>query len=122
MSEAIILAIIGVIATVVSGWVGWFVGKRKQNAEASLIEVQALDSIRKFYESIQKDNNATLQAYIETNRKDREELHQLRRLLDVLIDDTCLRKGCSNRIYFSTSEIEQFLNDNSKNIKEITSK
>lgn len=109
MSTELMMGLITIVSTVISGWAGWFFGRRKQNAEASILEAKGLAAIREFYESVQKDNNKALGYYIQLSEDNRRELHLLRKIVDKLIDDACLKKGCGMRVYYSPEGINQII-------------
>lgn len=111
MSTEIILALIGLASSTLSGSLGWMLGKRKQNAEASLLEANSLETTRQLYESIIKDMQSKLAYYIELSESNRKEIHMLRRLVDSLIDDACLKKGCSMRVYYDPEAINSIVSD-----------
>ena len=52
--------LLGLATTIFGGLMGWLVGKRKQNAESSLIEVEAMEAIKEFYKGALNDTNKTL--------------------------------------------------------------
>ena len=94
---------------------GWLIGKRKQNAEASLIEVKAINAIREFYESALNDTKNQLQHYIsvtELNRKEieaqRVQLQEMKTLVEALLDKTCNVENCPKRRILQTASL-QFL-------------
>lgn len=86
---------------------GWFFGRKKQRAETSIIQIQALDAIRQFYEKLLADNNNKLDYYIKVSDANRRELHALKKIVDRLIDDACLKKGCNMRLYYSQTDMEE---------------
>jgi type II secretory pathway pseudopilin PulG len=59
--EAILIALVSILGTVG----GWLFGRRKNKAEASLLEVKAITAIREFYETALKDTKNQLQYYIQ---------------------------------------------------------
>ena len=110
MTTTILVTLAGIITTIL----GFIVGKRKRNAEVSLVEnhvqtslIEVNKALSEFYNKALDDTNDKLKVYIklaEDNRKEleanRKEMHSLKRLVDRLIDDACLKKGCSSRVYY----------------------
>lgn len=119
MNTEILITLLGVISSGLTGFIGWFVGRRKQNAESSILEITALKEIRGFYEAILKDNNTQISQYIQLAKEDREDLRNLRIIVDNLIDDSCLKKGCSDRIYYDARKVNSILDSVSKLRKEV---
>lgn len=102
--ETIITGLGGIVATSLVGIISYQQGKRKQNAEAALIEVQSMQAISDFYKKALQDTNEKLGYYIkmaEDSRKVAEdgrlEIMELRDFINRMIDDGCLKKGCENR-------------------------
>lgn len=103
--ETIITGLTGILAASLAGIISYRQGKRKQNAEAALIEIQSMQAISDFYKRALQDTNEKLGYYIkmaEDSRKiaedGRKEILELRDLINNMIDDGCLKKGCENRI------------------------
>lgn len=119
MNTEILITLLGVLSSGITGFIGWFVGRRKQNAESSILEVTALKEIRAFYEAILKDNSEQISQYIQLAQKDREDLRNLRIIVDNLIDDACLKKGCSDRIYYDARKVNSILDSVNKFKKEV---
>ena len=103
--ETIITGLIGVVTTSLVGIISYQQGKRKQNAEAALIEVQSMQAISEFYKKALQDTNEKLGYYIkmaEDSRKiaedSRQEVLELRALMNKMVADGCLVKSCKERV------------------------
>lgn len=118
MSTEVILSLITILASIISGVMGWLFGRRKQNAKAVLLETQGIDAMRQFYETILNDINKRLQEYIQLSTKNRSELHQLRQVVDILIDEACLRIGCNKRIFYSSNTRDSILKHSRTTLEE----
>jgi hypothetical protein len=111
MSEAVLTAVIGGATSIIGGFVGWLMGRRKQKAEASILEIKGLDSVREFYEKVLQDNLSKLDYYIQLSEDNRKELHSLRLIVDRLVQDGCIRKGCTIRIPYDEEEVKRILHE-----------
>ena len=102
MDTSVLIALIGVLSTTISAWAGWFFGRKKQNAEVAMLQLEYIKSSDKFYKEKIKE-------LTDENREIRMEVHQLRAVVDAIIDEACLVKGCSKRIYYSPGRISEIL-------------
>lgn len=103
--ETIITGLIGIVTSSLVGIISYHQGKRKQNAEAALIEVQSMQAISDFYKKALQDTNEKLGYYIklaEDSRKlaedSRQEVIELRNYINKLVEEGCLKKDCVNRV------------------------
>lgn len=103
--ETIITGLGGIITTSLVGIISYRQGKRKQNAEAALIEIQSMQAISDFYKKALQDTNEKLGYYIkmaEDSRKVAEdgrlEIIELRNLVNKMVEDGCLKKNCETRV------------------------
>lgn len=90
-------ALVGIIG-------GWVIGKRKNKAEASLLEIKAVTAMKEFYESVLNDTKKQLDFYIkqtEMNRiqleKQRVELIELKDFMHQVLNQSCTVANCPNR-------------------------
>lgn len=102
MSQEMITMLLGLATTIFGGLMGWVVGKRKQNAESSLIEVEAMEAIKEFYKGALNDTNKTLQEYIELGKQNRREIESLQKQVDFLLKGSCSKPDCENRVKYYT--------------------
>lgn len=96
--------IIGIISPILTAIAGWFAGRRKNTAEASLLEVEGISAIRTFYEDALNNMKEQLQYYIkltESNRAEietnRKEVNELRKLVTTLVSSSCTKTDCKIR-------------------------
>lgn len=115
MDMTVLIALIGILSNVISAWAGWFFGRKKQNAEVAMMQLEYIKSSDAFYK--EKINDLT-----EENRRISIELHQLKAVVDAMIDDACLVKGCSKRQYYSPDRISEILRGHIEDENEYTDK
>ena len=104
MNTAILIALIGILSNTVSAWAGWFFGRKKQNAEVAMMQLEYIKTSDEFYKG-------KVTELIEENKKIRIEVHQLKAVVDNLIDDACLVKGCSKREYYPPTRIAEIISN-----------
>ena len=100
---------------------GWFVGRRKNKAETSLLEIQGVVAIKEFYESALNDTRKQLDYYIkltEQNRKEidanRKELAEMKVLIDQLLGESCTVQNCARRRALQTIKKRMQNNEDDK--------
>ncbi len=83
---------------------GWLMGRRKNKAEASLLEVKAISAIREFYETALNDTKKQLEYYIqltEANRieieSQKKELSEMRHFIEQILSKSCTVENCDKR-------------------------
>lgn len=103
--ETVITGLAGIITASLAAILSFRQGKRKQNAESALIEIQSMQAISDFYKRALQDTNEKLGYYIkmaEDSRKvaedGRQEIIELRELINRMVEDGCLKKNCDIRI------------------------
>ncbi len=140
MDNEILLAIIGVIATFVSGFTSWFFTRKKYNTEVNLGKLEALQKSLDFYIALSNDNTDRLKDVIESNkelRRKNEKLEDKNEKLEAqinkiqtemfnLLGQICLNMQCSLRErgipLFNTGGEQSPLNKKSTNKKDINLK
>lgn len=112
---------------VFSGLGGWILGRRKYKADSYLTEIEGMKEKLSFNEQVISNLKDTVAYYIEISKQNSSSLHILKTTVDELIDDTCLRKGCTKRIRYSEAKIKKItdltypisgIEDKNKSIKE----
>lgn len=68
----------GVIATIVSGFSGWFFAKRKYNAEVDNNLINNMQDSLEFYKALADDNKQRLDEVLAENADLRKEVSELR--------------------------------------------
>lgn len=78
MAETWISILGGVIATIVSGFSGWFFAKRKYNAEVDNNLINNMQDSLEFYKALADDNKQRLDEVLAENADLRKEVSELR--------------------------------------------
>ena len=82
MYTEIVIAIIGVISTVISSIVTWFISKRKYNAEVDNTVIDSMQKSLEFYKQLSDDNKERLDSLLKKNDQLEDEVAELRQLLN----------------------------------------
>lgn len=98
MGTEIIIAIIGVVSTIVS----WALGRRKTNAEIASMQMDYIKKADVFY----NERIDRLQAEVTSQAK---QIRALKLIVDRMIDDACLVKQCPKREYYTPDTLEEIL-------------
>lgn len=98
MGTEIIIAIIGVISTIVS----WALGRRRTNAEIASMQMDYIKKADVFY----NERIDRLQAEVTSQAK---QIRALKLIVDRMIDDACLVKQCPKREYYTPDTLEEIL-------------
>lgn len=117
----LITGAVGVVTTIVSASTSWFFARKKYNAEVNSNEIANMMNSLNFYKNMVEDNNKRLQIYIAQVKRNRIEVYKLRGIVQRLLNNSCLDGACTQRKFFSDSEIEDILNgmnSDETNIKE----
>lgn len=93
MTEILITGGIGLVSTVVSGWVSWIFARKKYNSEVDSNLIENMQKSLEFYKNLSDDTEQRLDKVLEDNialRQTVEELlkenKQLKREIDTLKD------------------------------------
>lgn len=98
MGTEIIIAIIGVVSTIVS----WALGRRRTNAEIASMQMDYIKKADVFY----NERIDRLQAEVTSQAK---QIRALKLIVDRMIDDACLAKQCPKREYYTPDTLEEIL-------------
>lgn len=98
MGTEIIIAIIGVVSTIVS----WALGRRRTNAEIASMQMDYIKKADVFY----NERIDRLQAEVTSQAK---QIRALKLIVDRMIDDACLVKQCPKREYYTSDTLEEIL-------------
>lgn len=109
--NVIITGIIGIIASIVSGFTSYFFTRRKYNVEVNSNEIENLKNSLDFYEKIVQDNNRKLQFYIELVETNRLEIYRLKEIIHILLNNICLDKSCLKREFYSKEQLKEILGE-----------
>ena len=84
MEETWIAILGGLLATLVSGFSSWFFTKRKYNSEVDANLIKNMQDSLEFYKSLADDNKARLEEVLKENENLRNEVSELRSMVDNL--------------------------------------
>ncbi len=112
MDSQIIVTVIGVISSGITGLFGWFIGKRKRNIETDGAQIDNIAKQVEVYKDLVQDLQQQLQGYISDNHEIRSDLIKLRKTVGRIVVDVCLTKNCSERTYLKDQTINQLLQGN----------
>lgn len=94
----------------------WALSRRKNNAEVNKTNAEVdstqLDNLVKqleFYKKLVTDYKHQLEEYIQISEENRLELIRLRKVVSKIVNDVCLSKGCSKRVYMDDKTVEELL-------------
>lgn len=97
MENEIIIAIIGIISTVVSGWVSWFFTRKKYNVEIDNNIISNMRESLEFYKQLSDDNKQRLDEVLKRNDALDVEIKELRKQVSELMLMTCKDLTCKLR-------------------------
>lgn len=103
--------IVTLITTSVASILSWFLAKRKYNSEVDTNEIENLKKSLEFYEKIVEDYNIKLQFYIKLAQSNRVELYRVKGILYKILNNSCTNNMCTQREFYSESEIKEILGD-----------
>ena len=102
---------VGVIASIVSGWISWFFTRKKYNTEVDSNEIENLKKSLVFYEDIVKDNNKKLQFYIKLAESNRVEVYRVKGIIHRLLNNSCLDNTCIKRKFYTEEQVKEILGE-----------
>lgn len=97
MENEIIIAIIGIISTVVSGWVSWFFTRKKYNVEIDNNIISNMRESLEFYKQLSDDNKQRLDEVLKRNDALDVEIKELKKQVSELMLMTCKDLTCKLR-------------------------
>lgn len=103
--------IVTLITTSAASILSWFLAKRKYNSEVDTNEIENLKKSLEFYEKIVEDYNTKLQFYIKLAQSNRIELYRVKGILYKILNNSCTNNMCTQREFYSESEIKEILGD-----------
>lgn len=119
METAVWTAIIGAIVSISSAVIAYISGRRKTKAEASSIEGDVASKQYELSKQILDDYKKRLEIMEQKQDEQREEISLLRRIIDKLISDACLKKGCALREYYDEETIDHILKISSAKLPQL---
>lgn len=106
--EVIITGVIGLITTIISGWMSWFFARKKYNSEVDAQVIRNMKESLDFYKQLSDDTKGRLSEVLEQNR---EILKYNTELMDK-----------NNTLEVEVRELKAQIKELSDKIKEITKK
>lgn len=98
MNELLITGGIGLVSTIVSGWVSWVFARKKYNSEVDHNLIENMENSLEFYKKLSDDNRARLEEMAERNKTLEAEVQELRKQMLNLTMNICLDLTCANRV------------------------
>ncbi len=98
MTELLITGGIGLVSTIVSGWVSWVFARKKYNSEVDHNLIENMENSLEFYQKLSDDNRARLEEMAERNQALEIEVQELRKQMLNLTMNICMDLTCANRV------------------------
>lgn len=109
--DSFVNPIVTLITTSAASILSWFLAKRRYNSEVDTNEIENLKKSLEFYEKIVEDYNTKLQFYIKLAQSNRIELYRVKGILYKILNNSCTNNMCTQREFYSESEIKEILGD-----------
>lgn len=93
----IITGIVGLVTTIVSGWVSWFFTRKKYSAEVDENVIHNMNESLEFYKKLSDDNKSRLDLMIKRNDELEDEIRDLRKQVSTLMTYMCADLTCQLR-------------------------
>lgn len=103
-TSIIITGCVGLVTTIVSGWVSYFYTRRKYNSEVDSTVIHNMKSSLEFYEQLSTDTNNRLAEVLEKNKALEAEVAELRKQLFDLMSSICTDLTCQLRQHNTKQE------------------
>lgn len=109
MDTEISVALVGILSSVISSVVSWFLAKRKYNAEVDSDEIQNLKDSLDFYKDVLEENQRVLKTYIKKVDDSMLEIHSLRKGVQELLAVSCIDTLCKARKLVGEDDAKKLL-------------
>lgn len=96
--DTIITGGVGLITSVISSCVTWFLARKKYNSEVDLNLVEKMEKSLEFYKSLSDDNRIRLEEITDRNNELNTEIQELRKQVLNLTMNICMDLTCVNRV------------------------
>ena len=94
---------VGILSTIVSSWITWFITRKKYYSEVDNNLIQNMQESLDFYKKLSDDNRARLEEVLKRNEDLEGEVRELRTQLFNLMTSICTDLSCQiRRREFST--------------------
>ena len=97
MNDILITGAVGLVSTIVSGWVSWIFARKKYNTEVDSNLIQNMKESLDFYRKLSDDNRERLEEVLKRNEVLEQEVGELRKQMFSLMGSLCLDLSCQLR-------------------------
>lgn len=97
MSTEIIITLLGIFSTFLSGWISWFFTRKKYNTEVDSNLINNMKESLEFYKTLSSDNKERLEEVLKRNEQLEEEVAELRKQMITLMGSICVDLSCQLR-------------------------
>ena len=97
MNTEIIIALIGIFATILSSWTTWFFTRKKYNSEVDQNLIQNMKESLDFYKQLSDDNRSRLEEVLKRNDELENDVKNLRNQMFNLMSQICFDLSCKLR-------------------------
>lgn len=111
--DVLITAIVGIIASVISGWTSYFFTRKKYNSEVDLNLIEKMQGSLDFYMKLSEDNkrilDETLSKLAESEKRNDTleiEIRELRNQMFTLMTQICTDLSCNARKAYSKTKLK----------------
>lgn len=94
----LIIAGIGLLTTIISGWTSWFFARKKYNTEVDHNYIENLGKGLETYDAIISHNKEEIEYLMEENKELRKEIAELRNQVLNLTMNICMDLTCTRRV------------------------
>lgn len=114
MNTEITIALITLLGTnLISPMIAYRQGRKKNNAEATQLEYQALEQLREFHKKFYNDLSQRLDELNSTTQKDRKKKYSMRNIIDWLSGIACKDLTCPKRVDLSEEDVDKITQETS---------
>ena len=110
-NEVLITGILGIITSIISGWVSYFFTRKKYNSEVDLNLIEKMQGSLDFYTKLSEDNkrilDETLTKLEESEKRNNaleDEIRELRNQMFTLMTQICTDLSCSARKAYTDND------------------
>lgn len=98
MNDILITGAVGLVSTIVSGWVSWIFARKKYNTEVDSNYIENLQKALATYDSIIAHNKTEIEHLMKKNDLLEKEIAELRKQMLNLTMNICMDLTCANRV------------------------
>lgn len=88
---------VGTVPAIITGWVTWFLSRRKYKAEVDSNVIENMKQSLEFYTRLSDDNKRRLDEALAKNEKLEKEVDELRKQVFELMQNVCYSMSCELR-------------------------